>query len=102
MENPSQKCEICAEAGPNQSKLPRHYIRMKFKAETDMFIYLTRHVHLFNILDTADVCLSTVIRLFLAYSLPYVYLQLSSRVHTVCSIYSFYLIPDYFIVVYSF
>ena len=36
--------------------------------------------------DTADVCLSTVIRLFLASLLPYVYLQLASRVHTVCSI----------------
>ena len=60
MENSSQKCEICAEASPNQTKLPRHYIRMKFKAEThfvlsdedmcakclfeierDMFMYLT-------------------------------------------------------------
>ena len=60
MENPSQKCEICAQAGPNQTKLPRHHIRMKFKAEThlelsdedmcakclfeierDMFMYLT-------------------------------------------------------------
>ena len=59
MENPSQKCEICAQAGLNQTKLPRHYIRRKFKAEThlelseedmcakclfqierDMFIYL--------------------------------------------------------------
>ena len=36
MENPSQKCEICAEAGPNQTKLPRHYIRKKFKAETHL------------------------------------------------------------------
>ena len=26
MENPSRKCEICAEASPNQTKLPRHYI----------------------------------------------------------------------------
>ena len=34
MENPSQKCEICAEAGPNQTMLPRHYIRRKFKAQT--------------------------------------------------------------------
>ena len=33
MENPSQKCEICAKPGPNQTKLPRHYIRKKFKAE---------------------------------------------------------------------
>ena len=24
---------LCAEAGPNQTKLPRHYIRRKFKAE---------------------------------------------------------------------
>ena len=36
MENPSRKCEICAEAGPNQTKLPRHYIRRKFKAETHL------------------------------------------------------------------
>ena len=36
MENPSQKCEICAEAGPNQTKLPRHYIKRKFKAETHL------------------------------------------------------------------
>ena len=33
MENPSRKFEICAEAGPNQTMLPRHYIRRKFKAE---------------------------------------------------------------------
>ena len=36
MESPSQQCEICAEAGPNQTKLPRHYIRRKFKAETHL------------------------------------------------------------------
>ena len=36
MENPLQKCEICAEAGPNQTKLPQHYIRKKFKAETHL------------------------------------------------------------------
>ena len=36
MENPSRKCEICAEACPNQTKLPRHYIRRKFKAETHL------------------------------------------------------------------
>ena len=36
MKNPSQKCEICAEPGPNQTKLPRHYIRRKFKAETHL------------------------------------------------------------------
>ena len=36
MENPSQKCEICAEACPNQTKLPRHYIRRKFKAGTQL------------------------------------------------------------------
>ena len=36
MENASQKYEICAEAGPNQTKLPRHYIRRKFKAETHL------------------------------------------------------------------
>ena len=44
MENPSQKGEICAQAGLNQTKLPRHYIRRKFKAETHrygrcLFIY---------------------------------------------------------------
>ena len=32
----SLKCEICAESGPNQTKLPRHYIRRKFKAETHL------------------------------------------------------------------
>ena len=98
MENPSQKCEICAQAGLNQTKLLRHYIRRKFKAEThlelsdedmcakclfeierDMFIYLTCSIR-------PMFFLSTVIRLFLASLLPYVYLQLSSRVHTVCSI----------------
>ena len=26
--------KVCAEAGPNQTKLPRHYTRTKFKAET--------------------------------------------------------------------
>ena len=36
MENPSRKCEICAEAGPNQTKLPRHYIRRKCKADTHL------------------------------------------------------------------
>ena len=36
MENPSQKCEIRAEAGSNQTKLPRHYIRRNFKAETHL------------------------------------------------------------------
>ena len=32
----SSKCEICAEAGPNQTNLPRFYIRRKFKAETHL------------------------------------------------------------------
>ena len=36
MENSSRKFEICAGAGPNQTKLPRHYIRGKFKAETHL------------------------------------------------------------------
>ena len=36
MENSSRKFEICAGAGSNQTKLPRHYIRMKFKAETHL------------------------------------------------------------------
>ena len=36
MENTSQKYEICAETGTNQTKLPRHYIRRKFKAETHL------------------------------------------------------------------
>ena len=36
MENPSQKCEICTEVGPNETELPRHYIRRKFEAETHL------------------------------------------------------------------
>ena len=38
MKNPWRKCRICAESGPNQTKLPRHYVRRQFRAET--------HVHL--------------------------------------------------------
>ena len=40
MEKPLQNCEICVKSGPNQTKLPRHYIRRKFKAET----HLTRQL----------------------------------------------------------
>ena len=36
MKNPSQNCRICAEFGPNQTKLPRHYVRRKFRAETHL------------------------------------------------------------------
>ena len=36
MENRSRKCRLCTESGPNQTKLPRHYIRKKFKAETHL------------------------------------------------------------------
>ena len=36
MENRSRKCRLCTESGPNQTKLPRHYIRRKFKAETHL------------------------------------------------------------------
>ena len=34
MDNSSRKCRICAESGPNQTKLPQHYIRRQFRAET--------------------------------------------------------------------
>ena len=36
MENPSRKCRICAESGPSQTKVPRHYIRRQFRAETHL------------------------------------------------------------------
>ena len=36
MENPVRKCRICAVSGPNQTKLPQHYIRRQFRAETHL------------------------------------------------------------------
>ena len=113
MENPSQKCEICAQAGLNQTKLPRHYIRRKFKAETlldlsdedmcakclfkierNMFIYLacsTRPMFVY---------LQLFVYFWLLYYRTFIYSCRLAFIPFV--VYSFYLIFDYFTVVYSF